>query len=512
MEKMKKYRYITGFIISLSILGCSKYWDQHYTTQPETVQENVWDAIQKDSELSTFVNYIKTNKLDTLFASNNTYTLFVPTNSAFTKFGTTGQITVSLLEYHIATLFLQSANITGPKKIQTLSEKFALLNRSGNKITFDEINIDFESPLYINGKYFKMGTVAPPKPNLYEYIASDNPILKRFIDKQDSIILDKEKSRPLGFDKDGNTIYDTVSIKVNKFELEYFPISEEFRNITATLVFPRWNNYEEALDQMALKLGGQYKTYADIPEEWQNEILIPHILDHGIFLNMLEVSEFLPRFAKDTVKLQNILGDSVIINYIPTNRTLCSNGYAYDYTQFEIPDSLFSGKSRLEGESLVRETGLNKVAWKDGIKVTSTQSFEPFREYILGASNDSIIKLNFPRGYSGNFTLQFNTMRLFPRQYLMVVRTHMDIGGKYNIYINNQLVRTFEYYDYIKNRGIITGVTGIRYVPEGRFNKFDCLVTNIVEYGFSTVKFEYAGSNNTPNNGLVIDYLEFLPI
>jgi hypothetical protein len=509
---MKKYLYIGAFIISLLIPGCSEYWDQHYTTLPETINVNVWDAIQKDPELSTFANFIKANKLDTLFASNNTYTIFVPTNAAFTKFGTTDPVSVSLLKYHIATLFLQSINITAAQKIQTLSEKFALLNKSGSTISFDDIKVDFESPLYVNGKYFKMGSVAVPKPSLYEYIALDNPILKKFIDEQDSIILDKEKSRPLGFDKDGNTIYDTVSIKVNKFEMEYFPISEEFRNITATLVFPRWNNYEDALDQMALKLGGQYKTFADIPEEWQNEILIPHILDHGIFLNMLEVSEFLPKHAKDTVKLQNILGDSVIINYVPTNRTLCSNGYAYDYTNFEIPDSLFSGKSRLEAEWLVRETGVNKVVWKDGVKVTSTQSFEPVREFISSASNDSIIKLNFPKGYSGNFSLQFNTMRLFPRNYLMVVRTHMDIGGKYNIYVNNQLMRTFEYYDYVKYKGIINGVTGIRYLPEGRFNRFDCLVTNITQYGFASVKFEYAGANNTPGNGLVIDYIEFLPI
>ena len=88
----------------------------------------------------------------------------------------------------------------------------------------------------------------------------------------------------------------------------------------------------------------------------------------------------------------------------------------------------------------------------------------------------------------------------------------MDIGGKYNIYINNQLVRTFEYYDYVKNRGIITGVTGIRYLPEGRFNRFDAVVTNITNYGFASVKLEYAGANNTPGNGLVIDYIEFLPI
>jgi uncharacterized surface protein with fasciclin (FAS1) repeats len=500
-------KYILFILTALTIAGCSEYWDKHYLVQPETVNQNVWDAIQNDKDLSMYVNYIKEMKYDTLFNGNDSYTLFAPVNSAFTQ---SGLVTRSMIEYSIITHFVQLVNIKGKQKVQTLSEKFGMFERAGNEVTFDGVVIDFESPLYVNGKYFKLGTVITPKPSLYEFIAQDNPILKEYIDSKDSIILDKEKSRPLGFDEFGNTVYDTVSIVINNFEMKWFPVSEEFRNITGTIVFPKWEKYSSALDEMAINLGGQFKSYADIPKEWQNEILIPHLLTHGVFLNSLEVIEFLPKYAKDTVKLQNMLGDSVIINYLPTNRTLCSNGYFYDYSEYTIPDSLYSGKSRIEGESLVRQIGINKFAWRDSVKVKSTQAFEPVRELIANASNDSILKLNFPKGYNGIFTLDFNTMNLFPRKYLMVIRTHMDIGGKYNIYINNQLVKTFEYYDYVKFRGIITGVTGIRYVPEGRFNRFDCLVT-LSAYGKAKIKIEYAGPNNVPGNGLVIDYIDFIP-
>lgn len=508
---MKYLFYITGILLGLSLSGCSDYWDKHYLTKPETVDQNIWDVIQNDKDLSMYVEYMKKFKLDTMFEGNNTYTLFVPVNSAFTKLSGTSPVTKTLLEYNIVQNFIQSVNVQGKQKVQTLSEKFGLFENAGNKAIYDGLTLDFESPLYVNGKYFKMSTVAVPKPSLYEFIAQDNQILKKFIDDQDSVILDKEKSRPLGFDKNGNTIYDTVSVTINMFEVEYFPVSKEYRDYNATIAFPKKNNYESALDVMAQSLGGQYKSHTDIPAEWQYEILIPYLLDHGIFLNLLEISDFLPKYKNDTVKLKNVQGDSVVITYLPANRTLCSNGYFYDYSQFIIPDSLYSGKSRLEGESLLRETGVSKFAWIDGVKVTSTQSFEPVRELIAGASNDSILKVNFPKGYTGIFNLQFKTLNLFPRRYLMVIRTHMDIGGKYNIYINNQLVRTFEYYDYVKSKGIITGVTGIKYLPVGRFNKFDCVVDNITSYGKATVKFEYAGPNNTTGNGLIIDYIDFLP-
>jgi hypothetical protein len=94
----------------------------------------------------------------------------------------------------------------------------------------------------------------------------------------------------------------------------------------------------------------------------------------------------------------------------------------------------------------------------------------------------------------------------------MVVSTHMDIGGVYNIYVNDVLVKTFDYYAFIAGRGIITSVTGERYLPRGRFNRFDMYVDNIVEYGSAKIKFEYTGPGTlVPNNGFVIDFIEFKP-
>ena len=143
-----------------------------------------------------------------------------------------------------------------------------------------------------------MNKVALPKPNLYEYISATNPVLKRYIDSQDSIIVDKELSRPIGFDEYGNTIYDTVAIIYNEFEEEFFPVKEEFRYQTATIVFPKEENYNDALTNMAISMNCGYNDYNDVPMEWQDEILIPYLLEHGIFENMVEQEEFLEETVK----------------------------------------------------------------------------------------------------------------------------------------------------------------------------------------------------------------------
>jgi uncharacterized surface protein with fasciclin (FAS1) repeats len=499
-------------VLLLAFTACTEYWDNHYGIFPETVDKNMWEAMQNDPEISEFVKIIKQLQYDTLFSRDNTYTLFIPTNSAIAQYSGKSLADTSIIKYHISTHFIQSGNITGKVKIQTFSKKFALFERTGSSAKLDGIPIKMESPLYRNGKYFLLERVAEPLPNLYEFFGLNNPVLKDYIDLQDSIVLDKAKSKPIGFDEEGNTVYDTVSTIFNKFEARYFPVKHEYRNRTATIVFPLQEDYREALTVMAqkMKIPG-YVDYRQIPIDWQNEILVPHLLKYGVFENMLEPEEFVWKSPKDTLKLKNMEGDSVKILYTPDEKAILSNGYAYNYKNFVIPDSLYQGGTRFELEWLLKETGVNKYSWSPLATIRSDASFAPLREYISTASKDSIVRVVFNKGYTGRYSVEFETRKLFPRKYVMVVATHMDIGGIYDIYVNDKLVKTFNYYDYVLYRGIITSVTGARYIAVGRFNKFDMWVDNIANFDKARIRFEYKGPGNVASNGFVIDYVEFIP-
>jgi len=510
---MKSNLTICLLFLVVAFSSCKNDWEKHYGVYPETVDQNVWEAMNNDQGITLFVQYLKENKFDTLFLTNDVYSLFAPSNEAMQEFLNGNEIDTTLLRYHISKHFIQLENINGKRKIETFSSKFALLERSENISKLDGIAIDFESPLYENGRYFIIDKVASPLPNLYEFFTQNNEVLKTYIDSQDSIVLDREKSIPIGFDENGNTIYDSASIIYNKFEEEYFKVSKEFRNRTATIVFPLKEDYNTALTEMAQYIGGNFIDFNDIPMSWQQEVLVPYLLKRGVFENMLEPSDFVPLAGIDTLKLKNILGDSVNILYTPVDKAICSNGYAYNYMKFEVPDSLYKEGSRFETESLLEATGIDKYAWNDRAKVVSDKIFEPYREFVSLASNDSLLRVLFPLNYNGNFSLEFTTAALFPRRYLMIVKTHMDYGGIYNIYVNDILVNTFDYYDYVKNwGGIINSVTGDYCIPEGRFNKFDMYVDNITEFGRAKVKFEYIGPGNVSTQGLVIDYVEFLPV
>jgi hypothetical protein len=510
--KLKLGIYTVFFILLLA--SCTKEWDDHFTVYPETVDQNVWDAMSDDPEIADFINLLEEFQYDTLFQSDIPYTLFVPSNDALAQYLSLNEVDTTLLNYHIVTHFIQSASIEGKRKVQTLSTKYALFERAGTQTTLDGISLKNESPLYNNGKYFVLEEVAKPLPNLYEFYKVNNPVLRDYIDSQDSIILDRERSKPIGFDDDGNTVYDSVNIVYNLFEAEYFPVSVESRNYTATFVFPQKEDYEEALTVMAqdLNIPG-YTDYSNIPLDWQYNILMPHLLEQGVFLNMIEPEEFIWKTEKDTLKLQNILGDSIQILYTPVDKSICSNGYAYNYESFSIPDSLYNSSSKYEAELLLEETGLNRYAWYEHVNVAADQAFTPLQEYVSSASNDTIVRVLFPRGYSGRYSVEFKTHSVFPRKYAMEIATHMDIGGVYDIYVNDELVRTFDYYDFVRYRGVMPSVIpGKRYIPQGRFNSFDVLVENVEEYSRPKVRIEYKGpGSGISSNGLVIDYIDFIP-
>lgn len=509
---MKWIKFVFGLVTVFLLFSCEKNWTEHYEDTPETVDRNMWDVLQEQPEYTDFVNLVRQFEYDTLFEGTDVYTLFIPDNDAMQGYTSVGDLDAKLLDYHFSLHYIQSQNIKGKQRIQTRSEKFVDLENTGSALYFDEIELISESPLYLNGKYFEISEVADPLPNIFEFYETNNYVFSDYIESLDSVILDKELSRPLGYDEYGNTVYDTVSEIYNEFEYEYFPIREEFRSKAATMVFPFLDEYNLALDEMASFLGGDYISHEDIPLVWQYETLMPYLLEQGVFENRVELEEFTHPPYPDTLKMKNILGDSVYIEYHPVNQVNCSNGYTYEYRNFDIPDTLYRAPQRLEGEHLLQQIGEDRFTWKEDVEIISSDYFIPERLYGAELSNDSMLYLPFTRDYNGQFSVEFNFPNLFPGDFLVTIYTNMYIGGIYELWVNDVLAFTMDYYDFLWLQGVWRGVTGKYYRPNGPFNHWDALVTKTNEYGNTSVRFVYTGPGDVQNSGLVIDYIDFIPL
>jgi hypothetical protein len=494
--------------------SCKPEWDEHYNSYPELVNDTLWNAMKRDSSLSKFVQLLEDAELDSLLRQTDvSHTVLIPGNAAIEAY--TDALDTVLLQYHICTHVINSSSIVEQRSVQMLSTKFANFDRIGNFVYIDGVGVISESPLYLNGRYFVVEEVIRPKPNLYQFFKDTNSVLSDFIDNQDSVFFDEYNSKPIGYDEDENTIYDSVFTELNLFEMNYFPVKREDRDYAATIVFPYKQDYHAALNTMADNLGSSFTDYTSIPEAWQNKVLIPYLINKGIFANRLEPDEFLQISHDVPLEKENILGEFVEIDYSPANKEVCSNGYAYSYRNFEVPEFLYAGKQRIEGEFLSDQIGTNKYVWAENVNVQSPSDILPFQDYINSASNDSVLKVEFRAGYSGEFSIEFFTEELFPRDYVVEFRTNMDIGGVYEIWVNDVLERTFDYNEFIVNQGFIYSevpeVDPAYYLPNGRYNSFDIKVESQVEYGPAKIRINYIGPGNAPSNGLLIDYIEFKP-
>lgn len=510
------------FLVSLWALVIIGYpsctindWEDHYQTYPETVNIRLWDALQEDQDYSEFVKYIKAYKLDSLFLKKQSYTLFVPRNEAFSALEEvdTSKLMNRILRNHISSTLFQVRNVENYQKLQNLTGKFSLVGNTPNGFSYDEVAINSFSPLYLDGMFYGLDSIAFPKPNLYEFTELFSTVIKEYLDLRDSVYLDKSLSKPLGFDENGNTIYDSIFETVNRFERDFFPVKQEFRDRSATFVLFTQEQYNNALDEVAQNLGGAFSTYEDLPEIWEFDILLPKLLEGSLFSGMLEYTQF-------TDTMISITGDSVFLdpfNIDPESRFLCSNGVTFTYKEFHVPTELYEGTLIIEGEDLLDSLGPTTFAWKEEVFIEGA-TYVPVKGSATEASGNYLVSSTFDRNFPGPWSLSVTFKNVFPRQYVLNWRAGFRPSGNYSVYVNDVLLeyvdrfgRTLTEFDTYELRGALTSVTGDRLIPDGNFNTRDYYVNNLTEFGDVTVKIVYNGPGSQSSNGFVLDYLSLTP-
>lgn len=505
--------YITAWVMPLLLfaylLSCScerDKWEEHYNGQEEQVDMRLWDAVKQEPRYSEFVKYMEQTRLDSLFELDQVYTLFIPDNDAFSTLADTAGILDLTMANHVSRTLFQTSNVIKRRKLQVLNSKFAIIERSVSGFMFEETPIEYSSPLYLDGKYYEIADIAYPRPNLYEYTALFSPTISEFIDGTDSVYLDKSLSTPISFDSRGNTIYDSVFSVVNTFERDFFPVSKELRNQSATFILFNQLQYQQALDEMAGLLGPQFTSHEDIPEKWQFEVHLPDAMAKSLFDNNLEHNELKPVMV-------SVTGDTVEINpsnINPDSKYRCSNGTIYTYYEYSVPEDLFLGEHLIEGEEFVDSIGASRYAWNEQVSLCGENPYiaEPVRQFSRDASMDRFVSVNLPRDFDGEYCFEFSFRNLFPMKYRLEWHANYRPSGYYAVYVNDQLIGEFDTYDL---RSSVLSVTGERFRATGGFNSKDWWVENITRFGDATIRFEYLHPGVSSNNGFNIDFIKLVP-
>ena len=490
--------------VLVMITGCKKEWDDHFLPAEPTVNLPMWDQLKENSTYSTFIAYMETTHLDSIFMGNQQYTLFIPSNQAFESAPDSIEINTFILNHLISANVLNIRNVEQFRKLQTRSGKFAFIEHNQGEYSFDGIKIISSSPLYLDGRYYELNQLPLAKPNFYEYFDTRLSVMKDYVDSQDSVYLDRALSTPIGFDENGDIIYDSVFTIKNLFESYYFPVSLESRQDFATFILFTQSQYESALDEMAQNFGGDFQSHEDIPQEWQDRVLLPTFLDNGVFKDILTIDQL------SDPNLININGDFVdldIGNIDTASQVLCSNGVMYHFKEFSVPENLYLGENRIEGEWLIDSVGQGKYAWKDHVTVIGA-NVEPTESMTDLASGGSMVSVVLGRNFSEPYSVEFAFQDIFPGRHRLEWRANYRPSGVYAVFVNDQQVGQFDMYNF---RYSIPSVTGERFAPESGFNRVDFWVDNLTEYGDVKVRFEFVDGGISADNGFNIDYVSLIP-
>lgn len=506
---MKKEIVIVVLAILAGLTACDKIFEEHYNAAPDTIDKRLWEVVSSNPDFSEFVNLFTAHELDSLFSQEGSYTLFIPNNEAFASFDPEWGDNEMLLRFHLLDYLFNVVSVEKSRSIQTSARKFSLVEFLDGTYQYDGSQIVESSPLYLDGRYYVLDEIAYPKQNLYEFITQNAPTLKQYVDAFDSILMDLDQSTPIGFDDEGNTIYDSVYVTVNYFDTLYFPLKEEHRSRNATFVLFDDQQYSEGLDAMALDLGG-LSSGDEIPEVWQQEVLMPELISLGLFPNALQYDEFLAG------QMRNIEGDTVEVDYTaidPESRQLCSNGVVYKYSQFQVPPYLYKGEVYVEGEHMVDSVAAEVFFWKPEYKVSGSidaVAASPFRIISPGARNDSIVTATFPGiSYDGEFTFEFTFSNMFPQKYLFVWGANFRPSGMYEVYVNDVMITQVDLFNL--RSAYPSVVPGHFHMPVNGNNMVDAWVDHLTEFGDVKITLKYISSGRYSTNGINIDFISLIP-
>ena len=210
-SKSKVSFYITLYtlLFTLSSLGlnsCTDTWDEHYQ-QGVMGEGTLWESIKNNQQLSNFARVIEATGYHKSLSSSQVFTVFAPTNDAFTdadandiinKYqaelakGLKGEKNAAIKEFvmnHIALYNYSIANESPDTTIRMMNGKYLGLTNS----TFSGKPFTSTNTITGNGVLFTLGEKADYIYNLFEYVKSDPDLdsVKNFLYMSDPFQLHK---------------------------------------------------------------------------------------------------------------------------------------------------------------------------------------------------------------------------------------------------------------------------------------------------------------------------------
>jgi uncharacterized surface protein with fasciclin (FAS1) repeats len=373
-KKFAKSLYILPlFAIGILMTGCyENAWENHLSAD-QLAKNNLFIDISNQPELSTFSAVLKKTGYDNVLKSANSFTVFAPTNSAWSRVDTTNidQLTKmvgSLIVYN--TYFSNNQKLFGTLK--TLNGKNIFYDPGTQ--TFNGAKITKTDIRSANGVIQITDKIAERRNNIWEYLSTKTDNLQfSFINSLNQRVIDPDKSVAIGVDAGGMTKFDTVWMNTNNF-LKKYPIDNEDSIYTYIIVQNNGFNM----------LYNKYQPYFNMSTANQTDSITRfNICQDFVFKGVVDITKFDTLTNVDGVKVP-IKGSVISETYNASNGRV----YVIDQSNIRLKDKI--KPIIIEGEKFTGATDVNYVftrykLWASGqrdvvLSCAETQSDSLYRK------------------------------------------------------------------------------------------------------------------------------------
>lgn len=450
---MKNIILIVVAVFSMVMTACQKKWADHYdvTEGNEVVSPlNLLDYLKSKPEYSTFVSKLVEHGLDKELERDQTLTVWAVPNDKMVELSNLGYDEDYILKYHINNLVFDKTKLKTGLRLMTLNGKYLTIEIDGDDVHVSDGTIVKGNQLCQNGVVHEIDQLLKPDVSIYDYLedlGDSHSIIRDTILAMNDTIFDPINSIPVGVDRQGNTLYDSVYVISNPI-FQRANIMSEFTRVTMFL--PSNDVIEDCFENLGVlydQFGKQFlKADSQIAYTWIKE---------AVFYNTLvdnygneDLTSAYGRLWKPDIQIAD------------PDYMRMSNGRIYNITKLKIPNNVhismikqlfhyYEYVPEAERPNLFTSTNITNIVLRNGPTVNfpnlGITGFTYRMLEITGTAGDTPTALDFTaimldRNEAGE--VGYKIVEVPPGEYNLYMGFESSGHPYMNIYFNDVLVRS----------------------------------------------------------------------
>ncbi len=421
-------------IIAFTCSACNDNWAE-YLASDKSEQElsmSITEFLDTHDEYSEFYAMLKATGLDKELNKDQQITVWLVKNEDMAKSGITPNDTLRM-KYHINFLPFIKSDLKNGLRIRSLNGIYFQISKENNTLKVNNSNI-LKSVRLNNGVVHEIDDLMKSRINMYDYLkelSDDYSMIRDSVFKYNQELFDKANSTPIGVDKTGNTLYDSVFYVYNPL-FETVPFNSEFKQFT---VFVPSNevitNCLDALNEQYRKMGKVANVNDTILAfKWMKEAMFYNGMLKSSDFSVLDIKSAFNRVWRTSVQQLDV-----------NNPVELSNGILYEITKVKIPNNVIISRIK----SLVEYWQYQEKVYPDptdlytfvGLKEGTTPSTFVDSATPKPAILPNYITLNITGNTESNaeFSMEFPPLEKYTEDGKTKVRVMEVPTGEYNLYM-----------------------------------------------------------------------------